>query len=187
MITEMALAIAEGQHALDMNSIEVAQILAETNLPALSVVLAINQEVDDEGNPTGPPIPVYNEHEMNLLTYGLEPRFYEFTESIIEVKMAISMKVEKACSKDYTRAYNYKRKDTTTKSIGTGGLFSFLFAKAKANSQTTTTSAYSSTYNAKYSSKYTFKETGTSLLRTTLKPVTPPERAIPTYNTLAPA
>ena len=186
MITEMALAIAEGQHALDMNSIEVAQILAETNLPADSVVLAIKQAVDDEGNPKGPAEPVYNKFEMNLLTYGLEPRFYEFTESIIEVRMAISMKVEKAVSKEYDREYNYKRKKKTASSIGTGGLFSFLFAKAQSNSKTTTTTAYSSTYNAKYSSKYTFKETGTSLLRTTLRPVPPPDRAIPTYNTIVP-
>jgi hypothetical protein len=55
-----------------------------------------------------------------------------------------------------------------------------LFGKASAKLKSETTVAYTSTYNAKYKSKYTFSETGTSLLRTTLKPVPPPERSVPT-------
>ncbi len=61
-----------------------------------------------------------------------------------------------------------------------GGLAKLLFGKSKGSFENTTTVAYTSTFNAKYSSKYSFKEEGTSLLRTTLRPVpAPPERTIP--------
>ncbi len=180
MIKEMALAIAESQQALDMNSIEVAQALAEIELPVGSVVLAIEQPADEEGNPTGSPTLVTNDQPMNLLTYGLQPRFYEFTESIIEVKMTISMKVERSTEKEYKKEFKFKNKTTFESSFKSSGLASFLFGKASAKLKTETTVAYTSTYNAKYKSKYTFSETGTSLLRTTLKPVPPPERSVPT-------
>ena len=186
MIKEMALAIAESQQALDMNSIEVAQALAEIELPAGSVILAIEQPVDEDGNPTGSPTLVTNTDPMNLLTYGLQPRFYEFTESIIEVKMTISMKTERSLEREYKKEFKFKNKTTFESSFKSGGLSSFLFGKAKAKLKTETTVAYTSTYNAKYKSKYTFAETGTSLLRTTLKPVPPPERAVPTLKIQAP-
>ncbi len=180
MIKEMALAIAEGQQALDMNSIEVAQALAEIELPAGSVILAIEQPVDEDGNPTGSPTLVTNDQPMNLLTYGLQPRFYEFTESIIEVKMTISMKIERSIEKEYKKEFKFKNKTTFESSFKSSGLASFLFGKASAKLKSETTVAYASTYNAKYKSKYTFSETGTSLLRTTLRPVPPPDRAVPT-------
>jgi len=186
MIKEMAFAIAESQQALDMNSVNVAQILAETELEAGSVILAIEQPVDEDGNPSGSPTLVTNDQPMNLLTYGLEPRFYEFTESIIEVKMTISMKVERSLERSYSRKFDFKNKTTFTGSYSTGGFASLLFGKAKAKIKNETTVAFSSTYNAKYKSKYTFSETGTSLLRTTLKPVPPPERAVPTIKVQAP-
>jgi len=176
MIKEMALAIAEGQQALDMNSIEVAQALAEIELPVGSVILAIEQPADEEGNPTGSPTLVTNDQPMNLLTYGLQPRFYEFTESIIEVKMTISMKSERSFKSEYKKAFSFKNKSTFKASASAG----FLFGKASASAKSETTVAYSSSYNATYKSKYTFSETGTSLLRTTLKPVPPPERSVPT-------
>lgn len=53
MIREMALAIAESQMALDMNSVQVAQTLAETELPAGSVVVTIEETVNEEGNVVG--------------------------------------------------------------------------------------------------------------------------------------
>ncbi|MHC1583098.1 MAG: hypothetical protein ACXQTM_00425 [Methanosarcinales archaeon] len=176
MIKEMALAIAKSQQALDMNSIEVAQALAEIELPAGSVILAIEQPVDEEGNPTGSPTLVTNDQPMNLLTYGLQPRFYEFTESIIEVKMTISMKSERSTEIEHKKEFNIKNKTTFEGSASA----SFIFGKASAKLKSETTVAYASTFNAKYKSKYTFSETGTSLLRTTLKPVPPPDRAVPT-------
>ena len=183
MIREMALAIAEGQMALDMNSVKVAQALADSELEAGSVVMYIEETVDADGNVTATDV-VTNDSPMSLLTYGLEPRFYEFTESIIEVKMAISMKREMSTEKKYGREFNLTNKSKVSGSISSGGLTSFLFGKASMKFENTTTVAYSSTYDAKYSSKYSFKESGTSLLRTTLKPVPPPGRVVPTVKVI---
>lgn len=183
MIREMALAIAEGQMALDMNSVKVAQALADSELQAGSVVMYIEETVDADGNVKETNV-VTNKGPMSLLTYGLEPRFYEFTESIIEVKMAISMKREMSTETKYGREFNLTNESKVKGKISTGGLTSFLFGKASAQFENTTTVAYSSTYDAKYSSKYSFNESGTSLLRTTLKPVPAPGRVIPTVKVI---
>jgi len=187
MIREMALAIAEGQMALDMNSVKVAQTLAETELPAGSVILAIEETVDEEGNVTGSPTIVKNDQPMSLLTYGLEPRFYEFTESIIEVRMTISMRVERETETKLGRKWDFTSTSKFEGSYKTSGLASWLFGKASAKFSNTTTVAYSSTYNARYASKFSFKEEGTSLLRTTLKPVPPPARSVPVIKVKEPS
>jgi hypothetical protein len=117
---------------------------------------------------------------MSLLTYGLEPRFYEFTESVIEVKMTISMKKEYSTERKYGREFKFTNESKIKGSYNSGGLAGLLFGKAKTSFENTTNVAYTSTYDATYKSKYTFSEEGTSLLRTTLKPVPAPERAVPT-------
>jgi hypothetical protein len=179
MIKEMAFAIAEGQTALDMNSVNVAQALAETELEAGSVILYIEETVDEDGNVTASNV-VTNDQPMSLLTYGMEPRFYEFTESIIEVKMTISMKREYSTERKYGREFKFTNESKIKGSYKSGGLAGLLFGKSKASYENTTNVAYTSTYDATYKSKYTFNESGTSLLRTTLKLVPAPERAVPT-------
>jgi hypothetical protein len=178
MIKEMALAIAEGQMALDMNSVQVAQALAATELDVGSVVMYVEETVDEDGNVTATKV-VTNDSPMSLLTYGLEPRFYEFTESIIEVKMAITMMREHSLELKYGSEFKFSSQSKIKGSYQSGGLAGLLFGKAKVSAENTTTVAYTSTFNAKYNSKYSFKEEGTSLLRTTLKPVPAPDRAIP--------
>ena len=178
MIKEMALAIAEGQMALDMNSVQVAQALAGTKLDAGSVVMYIEETTDADGNVTASDV-VTNDQPMSLLTYGLEPRFYEFTESIIEVKMTITMMRESSTELTYGSEFKLTNESKVTGSMESGGLAKLLFGKSKGSIENTTTVAYTSTFNAKYSSKYSFKEEGTSLLRTTLRPVPAPERTIP--------
>ncbi len=178
MIREMALAIAEGQMALDMNSVQVAQTLAETKLDAGSVVMYIEETVDGDGNVTATSV-VTNDTPMSLLSYGLEPRFYEFTESIIEVKMAITMKRETSTEIKFGSKFSLSSTTKVSGSYSSGSLASLLLGKLKTKVENTTTVAYSSTFDAKYNSKYSFSESGTSLLRTTLKPVPPPSRAVP--------
>jgi len=178
MIKEMALAIAEGQMALDMNSVQVAQALAATELDTGSVVMYVEETVDEDGNVTATNV-VTNDSPMSLLTYGLEPRFYEFTESVIEVKMAITMMRERSLELKYGSEFKFTNQSKIKGSYQSGGLAGLLFGKAKVSAENTTTVAYTSTFNAKYNSKYSFKEEGTSLLRTTLKPVPAPDRAIP--------
>ena len=181
MVTKMALAIAEGQMALDMNSIDVAQVLATTKLPADSVIVAIKETVNEAGEITATE-PLYNKTEMPLLVYGLNATFYEFTETIIEVKMSITLRTERSAEREFGREFTFQNKtDIKTKFSAGGGLLGSLFGAPKVSGsiRNTTTVAYASTYNAKYSQKYSYTAEGTSLLRTTLRPVPPPDRAIP--------
>ena len=83
MVTKLALGIAEAQRALDENSVETAQTLAETTIevvPALTQTIAANGDVSFEAA-----APV----EMSLLQIGLNPAFYQFAEASIEVTMDI--------------------------------------------------------------------------------------------------
>ena len=72
MIEKMALAIAHGQMALDLNSIKTAQALANTTIPEGTVVVAIKETVDANGNVTNTEI-LYNDKEMPLLVFGINP------------------------------------------------------------------------------------------------------------------
>lgn len=178
MVRELALAIAEGQYALDMNSVQVAQALAETELPKESVIIAIKETRDTEGNVTSIET-VTNDSPMPLLVYGLEPRFYEFSESIIEVKITITIRLERSVERSYESKFSFKNRTEIKGSYKSSGIASILFGKAKAEMKNTTEVAYARSYNAKYSQKYSFEAVGSSLLRTVLKPVPAPVRAIP--------
>jgi hypothetical protein len=81
MVTKLALGIAQGQTALDLNSTEVAKFMSETTikLPAT---------LKDVGTTTPPTIPTL---EFPLIAMGFFPGYYQFQEAVIEVKMAITM------------------------------------------------------------------------------------------------
>lgn len=83
MVTKLAVGIADAQRALDENSVETAQALAETKI---DVVPAVTQTIAANGDVTftsAAPI------EMSLLQVGLNPTFYQFAEATIEVTMDI--------------------------------------------------------------------------------------------------
>lgn len=180
MVTQMALAIAEGQLALDMNSIDVARALATTTLEEGSVVVAMEEKVDADGNVIES-TPVFNQQELSLLAFGLNPTFYQFTETIIEVKMEITMRLERTFEISTERKFTFENQTTVDAKASTGGLASLLFGKASVNVKNTTTVAYSSTINSRYKTKFGVEAHGTSLLRTTLTPVPPPERSVPRF------
>ncbi|HLQ83855.1 MAG TPA: hypothetical protein VK121_08470 [Pseudogracilibacillus sp.] len=79
MVLKLATAIAEGQYKLDQTSCEIAKFMgdvkaAPVSLPDLTV-----------GEGEGSTI------ETSLIGAGFQPTFYQFTDTIIEVKMAITM------------------------------------------------------------------------------------------------
>ena len=81
MVMQLASAIAEGQHKLDLVSIEIAKIMGDRT-KAWVELPKINPEGDDFGDGT---------EKLSLIAAGFVPTFYQFVDSIIEVKMAISM------------------------------------------------------------------------------------------------
>lgn len=101
MVLQLALAIASGQAALDKTSIDTATQLATTNFDVLTEITDVINPVPttvttDDGDTvsfTGAKVvSTFNFTNMSLLQAGLFPTFYQFRESIIEVKMAISTK-----------------------------------------------------------------------------------------------
>jgi hypothetical protein len=83
MVLKLALGIAEAQKALDENSVETAQALAETEIP---IVMAVTQTIAADGSvsfSSADPI------DVSLIQIGLLPTFYQFSEATIEVTMDI--------------------------------------------------------------------------------------------------
>ena len=83
MVMKLGLGIAEAQRALDENSVETSQLLAETTVP---LVLAVTQVIAADGTVTftnADPV------DVSLLQIGLMPTFYQFSEATIEVTMDI--------------------------------------------------------------------------------------------------
>ncbi len=182
MIKEMALAIAEAQLELDLNSIQVATTLAQTELDANTVVIAIEEKVNDDGDVIET-TPVLNPQPLSLLAFGLNPTFYQFSESIIDVKMEITMRSSREFDFETNTNFSVRNKLTVKGGFQTGGLASFLVGKAKSSIENTTTTAFSTTINARYKNKFSVEAHGTSQLKTTLLPVPPPERSVPRIRT----
>lgn len=74
MVVRLASAIAEGQYKLDLVSCEIAKMMSQTKITLPSL------DEDENG-----------EYQTTMLGAGFQPSFYQFTDTIIEVKMAISM------------------------------------------------------------------------------------------------
>ncbi len=161
MIREMAFAIADSQYELDLSSVHVAELMGglvvkrdENNVP-----IRKGGKLDLEDTrvyfgrrtlPNGQTEP----EKLSLLELGFTPNFYQFVDTLIEVKIAIKMTSE--------RAYERKTKGVSTRrslSLGLGGI---------------RYSVTSTPVDATYSSKYSYSAEGSSLLRTKLQPVPPP-------------
>jgi len=77
MVLKMACAIAEGQYKLDQVSCEIAKFMGDKKISPVYLPNLLD--------PNGEDI------VTSLIGAGFQPTFYQFTDTIIEVKMAISM------------------------------------------------------------------------------------------------
>ncbi|HLT40920.1 MAG TPA: hypothetical protein VK034_31800 [Enhygromyxa sp.] len=171
MIRQMAFAIADAQWELDESSIRVAEMMSGKRV----LRDADGNLVDAQGSPSttpvyedtrvyfgrrkvtsgSPPVDEYEPEQLSMLELGFTPNFYQFIDTLIEVKVAIKMSYETSSSrtiKGVERTARFSR--------NANGGFSF--------SVTTTP------VDATYSSKYSYSAEGSSLLRTKLVPVPPP-------------
>ena len=182
MIYKMANAIAQGQRKLDKASLDTARALAKAKVKVIPDIYEIVEkkkisDMLDAGAtlPTGAgdtdTIAVRTETakavDMTLMQAGLLPTFYQFTESLIEVKISISHR--SSSSREFEAGAEF---EISTEAEAHGGLFGF---GASASVSTT----FASHVNYKSSSTYDYSAEGSSLLRTTLKPVPAPPRIIP--------
>lgn len=147
MVYQLGSAIANAQTELDFNSIEILRKMGDV----------VNYPVD---------LPVFNVEkegtfadstlQTSMIGAGFQPTFYQFAESIIEVKMTIT-----ASSENTTE--DKKQGTVTTKQTTRKGLFGWRKS----------TKVTSTPINATYTSKYNYTAEGSSLLRTRLVPVPP--------------
>ena len=178
MVRDLAGAVAEGQLALDRASIDTLKFLADQAnaidlIPEVVEVIAPNnsnvvvngQNVAVAGVSVTqqPTTPV----KTTLLQAGLLPTFYQFTESLIEVRISISHR--SSSSSEFEAGAEF---EISTEAEAHGGLFGF-------GGSTSVSTTFASHVNYKSSSTYDYSAEGSSLLRTTLKPVPPPPRIIP--------
>jgi hypothetical protein len=101
---------------------------------------------------------------ISMMELGFTPVFYQFVDTIIEVKIAIKItrtseysRTSKTTNTDKTNSFRHKRSFW-----GTNG-------NSSVNSQVST-----SQVDATYAAKYSYSAEGASLLRTKLSPVPPP-------------
>jgi hypothetical protein len=180
MVFKLANSIAQGQRMLDKASLETARALARatvkvipevweviTNKPITVTTPTGDITVTGATVTSGAADPV----KYTLLQAGLMPTFYQFTESVIEVKISISMTSEISSELEVGSEFESK---VDTEAEASANLFIF-----SASGSVKTSTTYSSHVNLTTAAKYSYSAEGSSLLRTTLRPVPPPARLIP--------
>lgn len=146
MVEALGMAIADAQHALDMNSVMMAQIMSGASY----------FDTDDNGNDViRPGVKVnFGGRSISLLELGFTPTFYQFVDTIIEVKISISMQSESSSS-------------TSSKQTNVS-------ASAKVGWGKASTKVSTSSVSANYAAKHSYSAEGASLIRTKLVPIPPP-------------
>ena len=188
MIYKMANAIAQGQRRLDKSSLDTARALAKLRVSVIPDIYEIVEKkklsdtldagVELPGASTGnvETIAVRTESakavSMTLMQAGLMPTFYQFTESLIEVKISISHR--SSSSREFEAGAEL---EVSTEAEAHGSLFGF-------GGSASVSTTFASHVNYKSASTYDYSAEGSSLLRTTLKPVPPPARIMPRIVTI---
>ncbi|MCB9529510.1 MAG: hypothetical protein R3F65_00830 [bacterium] len=150
MVKSMGLSIAEAQFELDRVGLRLAQMMSGR----------YEVEVADPDDPEKVTVEereafvTFDGKELSMLELGFTPTFYQFVDTIIEVKISISM------------AYQRERKHSSSRSsLAASGVLASVFGGINARV---------SSVSASYASKYQYSAEGSSLLRTKLVPVPPP-------------
>ena len=123
LVKKTTFAIADGQLALDVNSVLTAQVLAETTFATGSVVIAIVETVNDDDEVTNVEL-LTNDAPLSLLAWGLYPTFYNFAETTIDMRFSAYMYAREsnyASESEFKRNFSSTVKEKTKK-YGGGGL-----------------------------------------------------------------
>jgi len=177
MVFKLANAIAMGQRRLDRASLDTAKALAKAKVQVIPEIFELIEPgtVKDVGGVPVTGVKVTSTAgdpaKYTLLQAGLTPTFYQFTESLIEVKISISQRTEVSSELEMGAEF-----ETSVETEAEAHAGFFLFG---GSAKVKTSSTFSSHVNYTSAAKYSYQAEGSSLLRTTLKPVPPPARLIP--------
>lgn len=174
----MASAIARSQSALDLASIQLVKVLANTTFDYLPDVVEVMQASvrtltytdpsgvdqivnDSHGHPvqiTGVQVNTSpgQTFQMSLLQAGVNPTFYQFVNSVIQVKISVTSTTD--------------TQDTLNTDTQTQGR-EFFFSSASVTSHV----------NASFAQKFSYSVEGASSLQTTLACVPPPKAMMPRF------
>jgi hypothetical protein len=156
MVSSLALSIAQSQYNLDKNSIEILKIMGDKKLaPVYIPKIKVDASGDLVATSATDGTPQEDEIETSMIGAGFQPTFYQFAETIIEVKIAINV------------SYESSYENTTKGNVTTTTRASSWWNMSSRTVITTTP------VDAKYSSKYNYTTEGSSLLRTRLVPMPP--------------
>lgn len=150
MIKAMGLSIAEAQYEMDRVGMRLAQMMSgkyQVEVPDKDDPDKINIEERES-------FVMFDGEKRSMLELGFTPTFYHFVDTIIELKVSISM----------AHQSDYSKNSSRSSSSGGGGFF--LFGGGY--------SARASSVSASYASKYQYSAEGSSLMRTKIVPVPPP-------------
>ena len=155
MILNLAKGIAWGQYDLDKVGVDITKMMGAPG------TVNIGGE------------------QISMLEAGFLPSFYHFVDTILELKMEVNIREEQSSSRGF--------KETTQRSFETeagaevgfkakaGIAIASAEVSAKAHWKTKSSSAYSRTVDARHSQTFSQDLSATSLMRTKIVPVPPPE------------
>ena len=182
MVRSMALAIADAQWSLDKASMVVAELMSGhrllRNIETGQLLNQSGQPLAEKDKPAFVDSRVFFGHsfdangtgtaeKVSMMELGFVPNFYQFVETVIEVRIAIKM----TGSTEETREQKESR-STATNTATTHGIAHWWYSRDLSTSNSSV--AYAASVDAGYSNKYSYSVDGSSLLRTKLVPVPPP-------------
>ena len=145
MVRNLGVGIAEAQFQLDLVSLKIARMMAGYEVPE------DDDDIAPASNDERKYLVEFNDgSKYSLLELGFTPTFYQFVDTVIELKMSISM----------SRSVEVKRSSTRVTAKGSLGFFS--------------ATASVSAVSASFASKYQYSAEGSSVMRTKLVPIPPP-------------
>ncbi len=176
LIANLAKGIAAGQLELDKVCMEIAVFMGDAQI--------------EFGKKPGTDEPDL----LSLIELGFTPNFYQFVDTILEVRVAISSTYEETREYDYSTTqiqnnelkkqndYANKRNQSTSGLGFIWGGFGLGLGRTRATSSSETsgsssyksTNLYVRTVDAAYSSTYNYSVEGSSLIKTKILPVPPP-------------
>lgn len=125
------------------------------------------QREDSEGNSITVRVP----NRVSMLEVGFTPTFYQFVDTVIEVKMAIKMTSSENESTSDQQTSSSSSQASSSSHYGWGRWWRW---HGGSSSSAKNVSASASSVDAKYSSSYSYSVEGSSYLRTKMVPVPPP-------------
>ena len=113
---------------------------------------------------------VFVSQKVSMLELGFSPTFYQFVDTIIEVKMSISYTTSGSTS----GSENDRQSHSNSYSSSSAGLKVGWRSVGVSSSKYNASNCRVSNVNAAYSQKFSYSAEGSSLLRTKLVPIPPP-------------